>query len=92
VGVIWYLVGIEISGKGQSVLAARSGMRKSADLLGIAFGAMLGAVILVSNNQVGGPRAYGIIVALLRLLWPLAIMSFYGRDLRSALQRATVTV
>ncbi|HXA50468.1 MAG TPA: hypothetical protein VNV86_09210 [Candidatus Acidoferrum sp.] len=92
VGVVWYLVGIEISGKGQSVLAAKSGMRKMADVLGIGFGAMLGVVISLDHNYVNGPRTYGIVVAILRLIWPVVIVSFYGRDLRASLRRATVTV
>jgi hypothetical protein len=33
VGVLWYAVTIEISGNGQGILAATSGMRKSADVL-----------------------------------------------------------
>jgi hypothetical protein len=86
VGLLWYAVAIEISGRGQSILARRSGMRKSADILGIFFGVILGTVTAISDF--GGSAAYIKLAAITWFIWAVVIVSFYGHDLRASLRRA----
>lgn len=85
VGLLWYAVAIEISGRGQSVLTARSGMRKSADIFGIFFGVVLGAVTAISDF--GGSAMYIKLAVIAWFAWAAVIVGFYGHDLRTSLRR-----
>jgi hypothetical protein len=63
VGLLWYLVSIEIGGKGQSVLTPKTGIRRAADVLAIIFGAVLAVLGLFVRGQFGVVTAYSNLVA-----------------------------
>ncbi len=79
VWLVWYVVSVEMGGKGVSVLTPKTGMRKVSDALVIIFGALLGAAGLWVAGQF--PGLYGRLVSTPYLVWALAVLSFYGHDL-----------
>jgi len=72
--LLWYCVAIEMGGRGQSVLASRTRMRKVAD-----FGGMLFGVVLANDSVVLG-RQFGLL-SIPYLLWAVLLVTFYGHDL-----------
>lgn len=80
VGAVWYIVAIELGGRGQSVLTQRTGMRKVADVLAIAFGACTGLTGLAVFYSLV-PSAFSYFVAALWFLWSALIVGFYAHDL-----------
>ena len=81
VGLLWYLVSIELEGKGESVLTPRTGIRGTADGLAIIFGVILACLGLLVVGQFGAVTLYSNIVAIPYYIWGAAITIFYGRDL-----------
>lgn len=81
VGLLWYIVSIEIGGKGQSVLTPKTRARRMADGLVIFFGLMLGILGLLVRGQFGVVDTYSNLVAIPYYIWALVIVSFYGHDL-----------
>jgi hypothetical protein len=79
VWLVWYVVSVEMGGKGLSVLTPKTGMRKVSDVLAIMFGAPLGAAGLAVASQL--PGWYGRLVSTPYLFWALAVVAFYGHDL-----------
>jgi len=84
VGLLWYTVGIELSGGGTSVLSQKSGRRKLMDRAGICFGLVLFPVAVYVRVQFLPDKLYANFVALPYLLWAVVIIWFYWRDLRYA--------
>ena len=81
VGLLWYLVGIEIDGRKEgklSVVAAKTGMRTVSDLLLIFFGISLGIAAIFGHAGFG--TYYGLF-AVTYFIWAIAIIWCYGRDL-----------
>jgi hypothetical protein len=83
VWLLWYAVGIEIGGRGLSVLTPKTGYRRLADALAMAFG-LFGFGVLISADKAAGQIIYwpywdGIVPV--HLMWALAIVGFYGHDL-----------
>ena len=83
VWLLWYAVSIEIGGKGLSVLTPKTGFRRLADLLAIAFGAAGYASLLYADQAsaqiIYTPALYPILGPL-HLIWALAIIGFYCHD------------
>jgi hypothetical protein len=77
--LLWYVVSIEIDGRGHSILAPKTRMRKVADVLALAFGVVVGATgqTISSRFDVN----YGRLVAAPYIIWAVVIIGFYGRDL-----------
>jgi hypothetical protein len=71
---LWFCVAIELRGKGQSILAPKTRMRRAADLMAIAFGLVVGNIGIVVGGQFG-------LLSLPYLIWALVIVGFYGHDL-----------
>jgi hypothetical protein len=80
VGLLWYAVMLEAAGNGQSVLTTKTGMRPAADALAILFGAAVGVFGALISQQIG-PRVDSFLVGIIYIIWAIAIMVFYGRDL-----------
>jgi hypothetical protein len=80
VAVLWYVVSVELGGRGQSVLASRTGMRSAADILAIILGAALGLVGFLVRRQFGYVSTYSTLVAVPYFIWGAAIAVFYGHD------------
>jgi len=78
--LLWYIVAIEIGGRGLSVLATKSLMRTAVDVLAIVFGAVVGIVGLLVGSQFGNVF-YGRLVSTPYLIWAIVIVGFYGHDL-----------
>lgn len=81
VGLLWYAVTIEIQGNGESILTARTQMRRTADVVIMLFGALLGIIGLVVRGQFGAVTLYSNFVAVPYYLWAFLIIGFYGHDL-----------
>lgn len=87
VGMLWYLVSIEIEGNGLSVLTPKSRMRSALDVAAIAFGAELVHIGVLVRHQFGGdPTTYSNLVAIPYFIWAAAIVAFYGHDFWARLQ------
>ncbi len=84
VWLLWYALGIEMGGKGLSVLAAKTGVRRVADVIAMGFGACL----LVYADYVTRSVFHQIWVTLVHMLWALAIIGFYGHDLWASFKPA----
>jgi hypothetical protein len=80
VWLLWYAVALEVAGRGQSTLTPRTGRRGLADTLSVLFGAFVGVFGVLSSNPMGSP-VRSLLVGVTYLLWALAIIVFYGRDL-----------
>jgi hypothetical protein len=81
VWLLWYLVSIEIGGKGFSILTPKTGIRRIADLFLIIVGA---AVVLggsVIRRQSGFLAPYNTLEAVPYFIWGATIVAFYGHDL-----------
>jgi len=81
VGLLWYLVSIELRGNGQSVLTSKTRARKAADSLTILFGIVLCILGVLVRGQFGAVTTYSNFVAMPYYVWGLAIIGFYGHDL-----------
>lgn len=79
VWLLWYAVAVEITGRGLSVLSPRTGIRRVADVLAIILGAFVVPYADRVTMDVLAP--YQKVLACVYLLWTLAIIGFYGRDL-----------
>lgn len=77
VWLVWYIVSVEIGGGGRSVVAARTGLTKTLDILAIVFGA---AIALISR-LICGQVPYSALIAVPYVAWSVAIIVFYGHDL-----------
>jgi len=73
VWLVWYAVGIEISGRGQSVLTPKTRSRRAADALAMIFGAGVG---MNAHYNIVPTAAW-----LLYPTWGVTIIGFYGHDL-----------
>jgi len=81
VGLLWYLVSIEIGGRREgklSVIAGKTGVRTVCDLTFVAFGISLGFISIFGNPGFG--TYYGLF-AVPYFIWAGVIIVFYGRDL-----------
>jgi len=78
VWLLWYAVGTETRGKGLSVLTPKTGIRRTADIVAILFGASL---VPYADSIVGGGGYYTILLSCTHILWTVAIILFYGHDL-----------
>ena len=83
VGALWYLVCLEATGGGRSVLTPRTGARRVADILAMVFGVAL----LVYADNITKPVYHQVGVSLIHLTWSLAIVAFYGHDLLSSFSK-----
>jgi hypothetical protein len=81
--LLWYAVCVEAGGGGNSVLARKSGMRKTADVLGTISGVAVFVLAFYSHNGVF-PRGFLWLVLIPWLVWGVLIAWFYLRDLRRA--------
>jgi hypothetical protein len=81
VGLLWYLVSIELRGNGQSVLTSKTRARKAADGLTILCGIVLCILGVFVRGQFGAVTTYSNLVAIPYYIWGLAIIGFYGHDL-----------
>jgi hypothetical protein len=77
VWLLWYAVGTETRGRGLSVLTPKTGIRRTADVLAICFGASL--LPYVDRIVPGG--AYWMLFSVAHLLWIATIIGFYSHDL-----------
>jgi len=93
VGLLWYLVSIEMGGSGQSVLTPKTKIRSAADVLMIAYAGWVAAFgITIRSNQFGSVTTYSTLVATPYFLWALAIAAFYGHDLWVCLRTRRATL
>jgi len=81
VWLLWYLVSIEIGGKGQSILTPKTRMRRMADLFLIIGGAAVGLGGLSIRRESGFAAPYSTIEAVPYFIWGVVIAVFYGHDL-----------
>ena len=83
IGLLWYLVSIEIGGSGQSVLTSKTKIRSVADLLMMAFAGCVAALgFSIRSHEFGlSVSTYSTLVATPYFLWAIAIAAFYGHDL-----------
>jgi predicted membrane protein len=81
VALLWYAVALEAAGKGRSILTPKTGMRAAADCLAIVFGASV-LVFGVLYSSRFGSRIDSFLVGITYLVWAVAIIVFYGHDLR----------
>lgn len=77
--LLWYLVSIEIGGKGRSVLTAETRIPRVADVFAIALGVIVGAQGLYGTRHF--PPSYARLVAAPYLIWAIVLIGFYGHDL-----------
>jgi len=84
VGLLWYAVGIELSGGGRSVLSQKSGRRKLMDRAGVCFGVALFPIAMLVHGPLSSHKLYANLVTLPYLVWAVVITWFYWRDLRHA--------
>ena len=84
VGLLWYCVSVEISGrdrKGASALTSTTRMRTAIDILLIAFGAALAVAGQLVRHQFGGrPDMYANLVSVPYFIWAIVLILFYSRD------------
>ncbi|HKV39298.1 MAG TPA: hypothetical protein VJX67_08800, partial [Blastocatellia bacterium] len=81
VWVVWYVLGVEITGGGTRALAAGSRMRRVVDICAIVFGSALAVTGLLVVSQFGSPTAYSTAVAVPYFIWATTMIIFYGYDL-----------
>jgi hypothetical protein len=82
--LIWYLVSVEIGGAGYSILTPKTRMRGTVDIAAIVFGTMLAVFGLLVCSEFRHVPAYACCLAIPYLIWSLAIVVFYGHDLRAS--------
>ena len=73
VWAVWYGVAVETGGGGESLLSSKTRARRVIDAVAVVFG----AAVFVGWRQPPQTPYYMII----KLIWSLSIMAFYGRDL-----------
>jgi len=81
IGLLWYLVSIEIGGKKEervSIIAEKTGIRTVFDLLLIFFGIYLGIAPLLEPYVF---VTWHGLFAIPYFIWAIVIIRFYGRDL-----------
>ena len=89
VGLLWYVVSIEIDGKGLSVLTPKTRMRRTADVLAVFFGvAVANTGLLIRRYEFGFVTTYSTLVATPYFIWAVTIVVFYGHDLWACLDKA----
>jgi len=82
VGLLWYIVSIEMGGKGESVLTRRTGMRCASDVLAVILGgAVIAMGLAIRRHEFGSVTAYSTLVAVPYFIWGATIVAFYGHDL-----------
>lgn len=81
VWLLWYLVSIEIGGKGRSVLAPKTGTPRTANLFLIIIGAAVGLCGLSIRHESAFADPYSTLVAMPYFVWGIVIVVFYGHDL-----------
>ena len=81
VWLLWYLVSIEIGGKGHSILTPKTRMRRISDLLLMVFGTAVGLGGLTVRHDLGVSGPYSNLVAVPYYIWGVVISVFYGHDL-----------
>jgi hypothetical protein len=79
--LLWYLVGIEVGGKGQSILTPKTGMRRLADLLLIILGVAVALNGLSIRRESGFVAPYDTLEAVPYYVWGMIIVVFYAHDL-----------
>jgi hypothetical protein len=77
VWLLWYAVAVEIGGKGLSILTRKTGHRRVADVLAMAFGASL----VPYADRITLSVYHQTWVTPVHLVWIFAIIGFYGHDL-----------
>jgi hypothetical protein len=80
VWLLWYLVSIEIGGKGQSILTPKTRLRRVADVLAIVFGIAVGSSALPIRREFVG-FTYPHLMAMPYFIWGVVISVFYSHDL-----------
>jgi hypothetical protein len=78
--LLWYGVGIELSGHGQSVLMPKTGRRAAGDIVAMAVGAVLLSFSWGLIEFGRGAHAQSVRVVAY-FIWGVAILGFYGHDL-----------
>lgn len=83
--LLWYLVAVEIGGRGSSALAQKTRLRKLVDLAAISFAGYLVAsgAPFVNNSSAWTHTLMG----MQWILWALVIVGFYGHDLWVSFRR-----
>jgi hypothetical protein len=89
VWTLWYLVSIEVGGKGQSILTPKTPMRRMGDLLLIIVGAAVGLGGLSIRRESGFASPYSTIEAVPYFIWGAVISVFYGHDLWVSIRGAS---
>jgi len=85
VWLLWYMVSIEIGGKGQSILTPRTRIRRIADVFLILFGILVATLgFLLAPDFLR--TAYSNLVTIPHYIWGLAIIAFYGHDLLASFE------
>lgn len=80
VGLLWYVVGVEIAGQRGRNRPLRS--RHAVDICAMMFGAALALVALLIRHQFGRPvSSYANLVAVPYFVWAVIIVVFYAHDL-----------
>jgi hypothetical protein len=80
VGLLWFVVSLEVAGRGRSILTPKTGARAAVDLLATFFGVGVVAFGIVWSGRLGRPLNVRI-AGITFLVWGIVIVSFYGRDL-----------
>jgi|SRR5579859_951887 len=88
VGLLWYLMSLELRGNGQSVLTSKTRVRKTVDGLIILFGIALCILGVLVRGQFGAVSTYSNFVAIPYYIWGLAMIGFYGHDLWASFSTA----
>lgn len=91
IGLVWYTVGVELSGRGESVVASRLPFRRSVDVGAIILGLLVGLTGLSAMGDLAPLRFYSGLVGTLYFVWAVVIVGFYSRDLRACLKRRSET-
>jgi len=82
VGVLWYLIAIEIQGRGRSALTSKVRLRGVVDLFATVGGAAVAAAgLYIRRHEFGFVTTYSTLVSIPYLVWGLVIASFYAHDL-----------
>jgi hypothetical protein len=77
--LLWYVVTLELSGR-RSVTIPKTRFRAAADALAILYGLTVGAFGALVSHQIGSPVT-SFVIGTTYVIWALAIVVFYGRDL-----------
>ena len=80
VWLLWYLVVLEWTNGGRSVLAGRFQWYWAVDGFALAVGVGLVYLGYLIRGQFGGPSTYSTLIALPYVVWGGVIIAFYARD------------